>query len=334
MGAAAQWLATLPGWRWARRRLRAGAEEGAPGRRPRRVRDPVRRSSSADAWLASGNTGGAASSSSDAAHRSEWTEGMILNLFQALPLRVRHEHESPQSGWLDERWNRRQGLMVCNSTSRVDNRSPVDVRAPRRTAFEVAADSGYSRQPPGGRVLVQRMRRPCSTHLLRRTACVIRVRHRAVPRPPVNREQPLPGARHGGPQGSRPSFRGATQPWRKRKGIEPSDPSLARGSIGFEDRGQHQSSTRFRGGPYTGGQRWRSPWEEIVGRNRTVPGPGVAAFRQHAGRAAYCSRVMDLAKRPVQGGGGGDRRGRRARPDPTFGLLDDGFSRSRSTSGR
>ena len=33
--------------------------------------------------------------------------------------------------------------------------------------------------------------------------------------------------------------------WRKRKGIEPSDPSLARGSIGFEDRGRHQSGTRF-----------------------------------------------------------------------------------------
>jgi hypothetical protein len=34
--------------------------------------------------------------------------------------------------------------------------------------------------------------------------------------------------------------------WRKRKGIEPSKPSLARGFIGFEDRGRHQSGTRFR----------------------------------------------------------------------------------------
>jgi len=37
----------------------------------------------------------------------------------------------------------------------------------------------------------------------------------------------------------------STPTWRKRKGIEPSDPSLARGSIGFEDRGRHQSGTRF-----------------------------------------------------------------------------------------
>lgn len=39
--------------------------------------------------------------------------------------------------------------------------------------------------------------------------------------------------------------------WRKRKGIEPSEPSLARGSIGFEDRGRHQSGTRFHRGAYT-----------------------------------------------------------------------------------
>jgi len=35
--------------------------------------------------------------------------------------------------------------------------------------------------------------------------------------------------------------------WRKRKGIEPSKPLLAQSFIGFEDRGRHQSGTRFRG---------------------------------------------------------------------------------------
>jgi hypothetical protein len=33
---------------------------------------------------------------------------------------------------------------------------------------------------------------------------------------------------------------------RKRTGIEPAKPTLARGFIGFEDRGRHQSGTRFR----------------------------------------------------------------------------------------
>lgn len=34
-------------------------------------------------------------------------------------------------------------------------------------------------------------------------------------------------------------------------GIEPTNPSLARRFIGFEDRGQHQSSARFHGRRYT-----------------------------------------------------------------------------------
>jgi nitrite reductase (NADH) small subunit len=33
--------------------------------------------------------------------------------------------------------------------------------------------------------------------------------------------------------------------WRKRTGIEPANQTLARRFIGFEDRGRHQSSTRF-----------------------------------------------------------------------------------------
>ena len=40
--------------------------------------------------------------------------------------------------------------------------------------------------------------------------------------------------------------------WRKRMGIEPTNPSLARRFIGFEDRGRHQSDARFRYGNYTG----------------------------------------------------------------------------------
>lgn len=39
--------------------------------------------------------------------------------------------------------------------------------------------------------------------------------------------------------------------WRKRKGIEPSVPPLARSTIGFEDRGRHQFGTRFRRRGYT-----------------------------------------------------------------------------------
>jgi hypothetical protein len=34
-------------------------------------------------------------------------------------------------------------------------------------------------------------------------------------------------------------------------GIEPTVPPLARSTIGFEDRGRHQSGTRFHGGNYT-----------------------------------------------------------------------------------
>lgn len=33
--------------------------------------------------------------------------------------------------------------------------------------------------------------------------------------------------------------------WRKRMGIEPTMPLLAQSIIGFEDRGRHQSGTRF-----------------------------------------------------------------------------------------
>ena len=33
--------------------------------------------------------------------------------------------------------------------------------------------------------------------------------------------------------------------WRKRMGIEPTKPLLAQSIIGFEDRGRHQSGTRF-----------------------------------------------------------------------------------------
>ncbi len=39
--------------------------------------------------------------------------------------------------------------------------------------------------------------------------------------------------------------------WRKRKGIEPSKRTLARRFIGFEDRGRHQSGTRFHWRSYT-----------------------------------------------------------------------------------
>jgi hypothetical protein len=38
---------------------------------------------------------------------------------------------------------------------------------------------------------------------------------------------------------------------RKRMGIEPTKPLLAQSFIGFEDRGRHQSGTRFRRGSYT-----------------------------------------------------------------------------------
>ena len=34
-------------------------------------------------------------------------------------------------------------------------------------------------------------------------------------------------------------------------GIEPTMPLLAQSIIGFEDRGRHQSGTRFQGGSYT-----------------------------------------------------------------------------------
>lgn len=34
-------------------------------------------------------------------------------------------------------------------------------------------------------------------------------------------------------------------------GIEPTMPLLAQSIIGFEDRGRHQSGTRFQGGNYT-----------------------------------------------------------------------------------
>ena len=36
-------------------------------------------------------------------------------------------------------------------------------------------------------------------------------------------------------------------------GIEPTNPSLARRFIGFEDRGRHQSDAHFRWRSYTGG---------------------------------------------------------------------------------
>ncbi len=39
--------------------------------------------------------------------------------------------------------------------------------------------------------------------------------------------------------------------WRKRMGIEPTKPLLAQSFIGFEDRGRHQSGTRFHRGSYT-----------------------------------------------------------------------------------
>src|SRR5687767_1595584 len=39
--------------------------------------------------------------------------------------------------------------------------------------------------------------------------------------------------------------------WRRRMGIEPTVPPLARSTIGFEDRGWHQSSTRFRAQNHT-----------------------------------------------------------------------------------
>ena len=45
-------------------------------------------------------------------------------------------------------------------------------------------------------------------------------------------------------------------------GIEPTNPSLARRFIGFEDRGRHQSGTRFHAESYTGSgdrQRGRGP---------------------------------------------------------------------------
>ena len=48
-------------------------------------------------------------------------------------------------------------------------------------------------------------------------------------------------------------------------GIEPTNPSLARRFIGFEDRGRHQSGTRFRGGTYTerGGEPTRRPARRV-----------------------------------------------------------------------
>jgi len=66
--------------------------------------------------------------------------------------------------------------------------------------------------------------------------------------------------------------------WRKRKGIEPSKPLLAQSFIGFEDRGRHQSGTRFRPGGYTDLDRDAAAWaaERQVGSvtrpmNRMVP---------------------------------------------------------------
>src|SRR5882757_6962260 len=76
--------------------------------------------------------------------------------------------------------------------------------------------------------------------------------------------------------------------WRKRKGIEPSEPSLARGSIGFEDRGRHQSGTRFHAHSHTADE------ARQAGGGRGGRGVTAATWRRRggtiAGRRWRCDR--------------------------------------------
>lgn len=100
---------------------------------------------------------------------------------------------------------------------------------------------------------------------------------------------------------------------RKRKGIEPSEPLLSQSSIGFEDRGRHQSDARFQAeGSKAAGREPGGRPSRQRGERGGVEGAGAAVGEGGAVGAEGGEVVGDGEggrQQDVEGAGDGRQRG-------------------------